>query len=360
MDRREPELILDQIKTYGKLHTGELPELIRNPGVDANQMKLEEISTVYAIGDGDSLFAAEAAACGFMEAGGAAYFPLPALEFLHYILPGLGSRTAAHILVIGISASGGSAVVVKAIGEIRRRYPAIKTVAVCGKDGSALAEAAEYTKSVQLEELGRTPGIRTYGGSLAGLFSLACSIGEAKKRSSGLSRKGIASFLEASGDGVEKTIEHLTRSGGDLAAFAEGPFISCIGCGPDQGTASFSGAKIVEASGVYAAGQDPEEWNHVESFAYPLDSTMMVFANPGPALRRAVSLARTGKALGHRLMVINPEGLHDFEGIAGRVIPVFGPHSPWLAVFTQYIPGTILAYYLAKRLNRAMFMSDRG
>jgi glucosamine--fructose-6-phosphate aminotransferase (isomerizing) len=360
MDRREPELIMDQMKTYRDLHGRELPELIRSRGFDTKKINLEKIALVYAIGDGDSLFAAQAAAYGFQEAGGVTCFPLPALEFLHYVLPGLGKKDPARILVVGISASGGSTVVIKALQEIRRLYPAIKTFAVCGKDGAALASAAEYTKSVQLEELGRTPGIRTYGASLAGLFSLACSIGEAKKRNSRLSREEIASFLEAGSIGVEKTIESIIPGGEKLAALAEGPFISCIGCGPDQGTASFSGAKIVEASGVYAAGQDPEEWNHVESFAYPLDSAMMVFANPGPALKRSVSLIHTGKAMGHRLLVICPGELREFENPVDQVIPVFGPYSPWLAVFTQYIPGTILAYYLAKRLNRAMFMSDRG
>jgi glucosamine--fructose-6-phosphate aminotransferase (isomerizing) len=345
------------MKTYGNLHARELPGIIRNPRTD--RINLKEIHTVYAIGDGDSLYAAEAAAYGFKEASGTAYFPLPALEFLQYVLPCLGRKEVSHILVIGISASGGSPVVVKAIQEIRRLYPAMKTAGVCGKDGAALAEAVEYNESVQLEELGRTPGIRTYGASLAGLLSLACGIGEAKNRSSGLSREGIASLLESGSGGVEKTIEHTLGMGEELAALAEGPFISCIGCGPDQGTASFSGAKIVEASGMYAPGQDPEEWNHVESFAYPLDSPMLVIANPGPALKRTASLVRTGKALGHRLIVVGPEGLQDFDAPADRVVPVYGPGSPWLNIFTQYIPGTILAYYLAKRLNRAMFMSDR-
>jgi glucosamine--fructose-6-phosphate aminotransferase (isomerizing) len=360
MDRREPELILDQMKTYRDLHARELPGIILNPRAGGEQINLKDIHAVYAIGDGDSLFAAEAAAYAFKEAAGIAYFPLPALEFLCYVIPHLGRKEGSRILVIGISASGGSPVVVKAVQEIRRLYPAIKTVAVCGKDGSALAEAAEYNESAQLEEFGRTPGIRTYGASLAALLSLACSIGEAKKRASGLSRKIIAAFLESGSGEVEKTIDYVSGIGEELAALADGPFISCIGCGPDQGTASFSGAKIVEASGVYAVGQDPEEWNHVESFAYPLDSAMMVFANPGPALKRAASLIHAGKAMGHRVIVVCPEGLHDFDAAADRVIPVFGPSSPWLAIFTQYIPGTLLAYYLAKRLNRAMFMSGQG
>jgi glucosamine--fructose-6-phosphate aminotransferase (isomerizing) len=251
-------------------------------------------------------------------------------------------------------------VVVKAIEEVRRLYPEIKTVGVCGKDGSALALKAAYNESVQLEELGRTPGIRTYAASLVGLFSLACSIGEAKGRNTSLNRQSIAAFLEAARNGVEKTIEHVNREGTELAKLADGPFISCAGSGPDQATAAFSGAKIVESSGVYAVGQDLEEWNHVESFAYPLDSAMIVFANSGPAFKRASSLIKTGKALGHRVIVVCPEEIHEFDNLADQVIPVFGAHNGLLAPFIQYIPGTLLGYYLAQKLDRAMFMSDRS
>ena len=360
MDLREPELILDQMKTYGDLYSKELPEIIKNPCLNDAELNLKEINSVYAIGNGDSLFAAQAAAYGFKGISGINYFALPAMEFLHYIIPSLGKRAFANIMLIGISASGNSHMVIRAIEEIQRLYPEIKTVGVCGKDGSPLAIKAAYNESVQLLELGRAPGIRTYAASLAGLFSLACSIAEAKGRKLELSRQSIAAFLEEARSGVEKTIDYVDSIGAELARLADSPFISCIGSGPDQATAAFSGAKIVEASGVYSVGQDLEEWNHVESFAYPLDSTMIIFANPGPAYKRATSLIKAGKALGHKAIVVCPEGIHDFDNIADQVLPVFGTHHGLLAPFVQYIPGTVLSYYMAKKHKRAMFMSDRN
>ncbi|QQO11160.1 SIS domain-containing protein [Breznakiella homolactica] len=359
MDRREPELILDQMKTYGNLHRKELPGLLLNPGLSKDAVDLKPVHVVYAIGDGDSYYAAQSAEYGFKHISGTIYFPVPALEFLHYILPVLGERNPETLLVIGISASGGSPIVVEAIQECRSRYPKIKTLAICGKKESLLESSAEYSEAVQLEELGRTPGIRTYAASLTGLFSAACSIGEAKGRSGSLSRKSIAAFIAENAEGAEKTIENTIRMGPALADIAGGSFIGCVGSGPDQGTALFSSAKIVEGSGVTAAGQDLEEWNHVESFAYPLDSALIIFANPGPAFKRAATLISAAKALGHRIIAVVPGEIHDFDASADAVVPVFGIFNELLAPLTQYIPGTVLAYYLAKKHGRAMFMSDR-
>jgi len=360
MDRREPELIMDQIKTCVDFYSKELPSIIENPCVNGKELNFKEVNSVYAIGNGDSLFAAQAVAYGFKEISGINFTPLSALEFFYYVLPTLGRKNPASVIVIGISASGGSTVVIKAIEEIRQLYPKINTIGVSGKDGSNLAQKANYNESVQLEELGRTPGIRTYAASLAGLFTLACSIAEARGRKSDLSRSSIIAFLKAAGSGVEKTIEHVNNIGTELAELTDGPFISCIGSGPDQATAAFSGAKIVEASGVYATGQDLEEWNHVESFAYPLDSAMIIFANPGSTFKRADSLIKAGKALGHRVIVVCPDKLHDFDSMADKVLPVFGANHNLLAPFIQFLPCTVLSYYLAKRNKRAMFMSDRG
>jgi glucosamine--fructose-6-phosphate aminotransferase (isomerizing) len=360
MDRKEPELILDQLKTHATLHSRELPNLIQNPSLDIKKSYLKSINTVYAIGDGDSLCAAQAAAYGFKKISGINFVPVPALDFLLYILPFLEKRQMSGILLAGISASGGSSVVIKAIRECRGRYPAIKTISISGKKDSPLEKEAEYAEPVQMEELGRSPGIRTYAASLAGLFSIACSIGESKGLVTDITRNTIAQFLKNGGDGAAKTIEQTLDKGKELAELADGPFIFCIGTGPDQGTASFSGAKIVEASGVYAAGQDLEEWNHLESFSYPLDTAMIVFANPGAAFKKAAVIIKSGKALGHRVIAVNPDTVHDFDGTADAVIPVFGPYNPFLAPFTQYLPGTVLAYCLARKHGRAMFMSDRS
>jgi glutamine---fructose-6-phosphate transaminase (isomerizing) len=47
------------------------------------------------------------------------------------------------------------------------------------------------------------------------------------------------------------------------------PLMVFAGSGPSYGTVLFSAAKMIEAAGVFAMGQDLEEWRHVEGLAYP-------------------------------------------------------------------------------------------
>ena len=73
----------------------------------------------------------------------------------------------------------------------------------------------------------------------------------------------------------------------DLAeVIADAPVMIMVGSGPSYGTALFSAAKIIEASGVFAVGQDLEEWSHVERYAYPDDMPIFVIAPPGRSHRR--------------------------------------------------------------------------
>jgi glucosamine--fructose-6-phosphate aminotransferase (isomerizing) len=56
----------------------------------------------------------------------------------------------------------------------------------------------------------------------------------------------------------------------DVAGIAAAsPALVMTGSGPSYGSALFAAAKMTETAGVFAAGQDLEEWCHVERFAYP-------------------------------------------------------------------------------------------
>ena len=360
MERRDPDLIMDQLATYKELYSEELPGILLDPGIDKDRSNLKEVRTVYAIGNGDSLCAAQAAEYVFRKSSGVHFCPVAAFEFLHYVLPEIKQKDSSSVLIAGISASGGSAIVIEAIEKARSLFKDIKTAGVYGKNDSPLQRAAEYGESVQLKEMGRAPGIRTYAASVAGLCSIGCSIGEAQNHASSYGREKIASFTMKSREGVMRTIDESMKAGKILASFSDSAFITCVGCGPSAGTAAFSAAKIVEASGVSSIGQDLEEWNHVESFAYPLNSVMVIFANPGTSFKKADTLIRGAKAMGHRVVAVTPDTVHDFDTTADIVLPVYGPYDDLLSPLTQYIPGTVFSYHLAKSLKRAMFMTDRS
>ena len=135
-------------------------------------------------------------------------------------------------------------------------------------------------------------------------------------------------------------------------------FISYVGSGPSFGTASFSGAKVVEAAGVFSVPTDLEEWAHVERFTYPLDFPVFIVAPPGKGYWRAAMLAEGVKRLGHYLMVVVEAGDEEVAKYADVVFPIPGHVREEFSPLVYYIPGTTFAYYLTKALGRSMFMTD--
>ena len=353
MPVKDPSLIMEQIETVARMYRSELPNLVMNPDVTPHHFRSRAIRTVFAIGDGDSYYAALAAEYLWKEVTHSSFFAVPAFEFLEYVLPLLGRYPPNSVVVIGISASGSSAMVIEALGRIRDDHPDILTVGVSGSRGSALESAGRLCESVALEECGRSPGIRTYAASLVGLFSLACSIGTDR-------RARIARSLAESGAGAVRTCDAVLQAAEPLLSGFSGALLTCLGSGPAYATALFGSAKIVEAAGVSALGQDLAEWNHVERFAYPLESQLWVLVNPGSAYRQAVSILKPARELGHHVVAIAPDGAHDLDDRADIVLPIHGPYHEPLSPLTHYLPLTVYAYCLAKHHGRAMFMTDRN
>ena len=351
IERKDPSLIMEQIETVGGMYAGELPKLMMNPNLEHHHFGSLGIRTVFAIGDGDSYYAALAAEYIWKELTHCSFFAVPAFEFLRYVLPLLSRYLPASVLVIGISASGSSPIVIEALGRIRDDYPGILTVGLSGRRESPLESAGRLCESTAIAEYGRTPGIRTYAASLVGLFSLACSIGNDR-------RAEITRFLEESGEAAVQTCDAVIQKAERLLNGFSGDFLTCLGSGPAHATALFSAAKVVEAAGVSALGQDLEEWNHVESFAYPLESQLWIFINPGRTYRKAVSILKPARELGHHVVAVAPDGVQDLEDSADIVLPIYGPYNELLSPLTHYLPLTIYSYYLAEMHGRAMFMTE--
>jgi glucosamine--fructose-6-phosphate aminotransferase (isomerizing) len=357
MEYKSPNLVYDQMKTFKKLYSDELPSIMNQRPIFMDASFLQKLHTVYVIGDGDSLYAAKAIEYAFRDITGIDYQPVPAFEFTQYIIEGITKEQAETSLLIGVSASGSSPFVVDAMVKFREAFPNSHVVSVCGKLDGQIEKVATEKLSVQIEELGRTPGIRTYVASMVGLLAIACEIIETKVTNCLIHRDNIVQFLKETANSVEKTIDEAREKSKLIANFLDDSFIAFTGTGPSHGTAMFEAAKFVETSGVYAFGQDMEEWNHVEGFAYPLTSLLVVHLNPGPTYKRAETLAISAGALGHKIVVIAPEKIKDIA-IGDTTIILYGPYDEWLSPLTQFIPFTLIAAIVAEKHKRAMFLTD--
>jgi glucosamine--fructose-6-phosphate aminotransferase (isomerizing) len=159
-------------------------------------------------------------------------------------------------------------------------------------------------------------------------------------------------------DLVESTADEAGRRCAALAEEIAGTPVMCmIGSGPSHGTAMFAAAKVIEASGVFAMGQDLEEWSHVERFARPFDMPVFVIAPPGRTRQRAVEAAAQARSLGRRVIAVTDRDSTALAAHAHTVLPVLGQTREEFSGLLYHPFAAHLACRLAQRLGTHPFQS---
>jgi glucosamine--fructose-6-phosphate aminotransferase (isomerizing) len=357
MTPMQPSVMVEHVRDFPRLlreHVAPFDGLVR---AVLTPLECLSVRRVVLTGDGDSFHAAHAAELAFEQIAGVACEPLSAQRFLDYGVDWLPVPAPHSSLVVGISASGRTQRVVQCLERARQR--GAFTVAVTGTPGSPVTAAAERHLALALPDLGRSPGLRTYIANLLGLLLLAIRIGEIQGRYHQEAANDMRRELAGLAPTVAATIEAAdgpARAAAD--AFSDAPVMAFVGSGPSYGTALFSAAKVVEAAGVLAVGQDLEEWSHVERFAYPRDMPMFVVAPPGRSHWRAVELAALARDLGRRVAAVVRAGDEEIARSADRVFPVAGDVREEFTPLVYHIGADLFAAFLAERLGRLPFQAS--
>ena len=318
----------------------------------------QTVKKVYLTGDGDSYHASCAAEMAFEAIARVDCESLSAQRFLDYGAAWMRPAAPHQTLVIATSASGGTERVVQDIE--RAKENGALTVALTGTPNSAVTQVADRTVVVELPQKERSPGIRTYQASLVGMLLVAVQLGELQGRYAQEETDRLRRELVDLAEAVDTTTNAIQAGCREVAdRLAASPVVVMLGSGPSYGTALYSAAKLIEAAGVFAMGQDLEEWWHVERFAYPVDMPVFVIAPPGRSHWRAASVAATARGLGRRVIVVTHKDDTQVARHAHIVLPVHGEvreeFSPLLYhVFASYVAATV-----AERLGRCLFQTDR-
>ncbi|KAA3646696.1 MAG: SIS domain-containing protein [Chloroflexi bacterium] len=361
MEPMKPDVLVKQVES--------LPELIREETrrffavvQDAFDVgELSKVNRVFITGDGDSYHAAEAVALAFEEIAGVPCEAISAQRFLDYSAEFMPIYSSSSTLAIAVSASGRTERGVQALE--RANEPGAMTVALTGQAGSPFTETAKKSIVVDIPDFGPSPGIRTYNANLIGLLLLAIHIGVSKNRLSADETEALLAELESLDTVMQATLEaskELAKQ--TVAAWQDADRMMFVGSGPSYGTALFAAAKVVEAAGVFAVGQDLEEWSHVERFSHPHDlhdMPMVIFAPPGRSHWRAILLAELGKSLGRRVAVVIKEGDDEMAEHADIVFPVKGEMREAFSPLVYHIMANYFASYLTEALGRMCFRSDQ-
>lgn len=358
MEPLKPEVMIRQVEALA----GDLREFTRpfDQQIPPLLTPLEWMSVkkVYLTGDGDSYHASCAAEMAFETIADVTCEPMSAQRFVDYGAARLRHAAPQQTLVLATSASGGTKRVVQAL-ERAQEHGAL-TIALTGTPQSAVTQVADRTIVVELPQKERSPGIRTYQASLIGMLLVAIQVGEMQSRYAQQEASALRHELSGLADIVDATTNAIKGRCREVAdMIADTPTLVMAGSGPSYGTALYSAAKMIEAAGLFAMGQDLEEWWHVERFAYPVDMPVFVIAPPGRSRWRAEDLAATARGLGRRVIAVTHRDDTEVSRHAQAVLPVQGEVREEFSPLLYHLFASYVASYVAERLGRSLFQSDR-
>ncbi len=311
------------------------------------------VKQLYIAGCGDSHNAGVGAEMAFEELAGIPATALPAMQMSRYEVQHLRENS----LVIGISVSGEVARTIEAL-TLARQKGAV-TIALTGNGESRAAHAAEKVLALPIESYGRSPGVRTYAMSQLALYLLAIRLGEVAGRYTDGEAASLRDELLQAADVIEETIE--ASSAAALLAGSETGEASnfvFVGSGPNHATALFGAAKVIEAAGKHAIGQDIEEWAHLQYFSRESDTPTVVIAPPGSSHDRAAEIVKVMRHLGRRIIAVVADGDDVIAPHADHVLPVRGQMREMFSPLAYCVGTELLSAAVAHSAGEPYFRQN--
>lgn len=317
---------------------------------------------VYLLGCGDSHMAAVGAELAFHTLTGVPTRAVTALQFARYTVPFLAEPHDGRTLVIGVSVSGEVARTIEAVRLARQA--GATTVALTGALQSRLAVSAEYVLQTIVPALPspvHAPGVRSYMASLLMLYAGATVIGQVRNALSLAEAAATRDELHQMPEAIAATLRANDEATERLVtSWRDAPEFVFLGAGPNYGAALFSAAKLLEASGDAALGQDTEEWAHLQYFAREPRTPTFIIDALGQSHSRACEVAAAAKAIGRRVAAIVPLGETAISAQAEAVLPVRGDVREVFSPLLYSLAGMLLANYRTEVLQESYFRCFGG
>jgi len=348
-----------------------LPELMKQiyePLDETIRRKIDHelclsMKRLYVVGCGDSHHAALSTEFAFETLTKLPDDPMPSMLFGRYaagLIPQSGPKTN---VVIGISVSGA----VSRTAEALRmgRQAGATTLALTATPGSPLAAEADIVLDVPVPSFPEpanlaVPGVRSYFTSQVGLYLIAVRIAEVRGILNNADAAALRAKIRDFTGLVSQTIEECDSIAKKAAQkwAGEEEFV-LAGSGPNYATGLFVAAKILEASGDSALGQDVEEWAHLQYFAKKASTPTFIISAGDRDLSRAEEAAVAAKQIGRQVGVIAPKTASNLTQSADFYFPIPQVEEMFSPLITA-IPGELFAAYLAEEKKEPYFRDFKG
>lgn len=310
--------------------------------------EIYELRRIVITGCGDSYAAGLSVKPALEHLTGLSVDVEPAMHLARYTEPDTFGKPGST-LVMAVSNSGGVARVAEAV-QRASSYGCL-TLAITGKPESKLAKAAAKRVPLAIPPFaaGGGNGVRSYLISMLSLLLVGIRIGEVKGRymmsDSEDYRKAICDYAGA----FEKALPEIDEKVLKLAEETnDKELFEFLGSGGNLGSAWFSQAKIIEATGDAATFTDLEAWMHLNCFFRELSKKVAVaYVNAdGPDRSRADETLDAISRIPSTVVAITDDVTILPDHVQAIQIPKC--KYDWLAPLLNYLPVALYAGYLCE------------
>jgi len=349
-----------------------IPDLIRGVArsydeevrVRLDHMLCLSVKRVYMTGCGDSHHASVGSELAFEQLAGVPTEALTAMQFARYAAEYMPKSEPGTNLVIGTSVSGEVSRTLEGL-LLGKKYGAT-TVAMTATPTSRIGRAPDImidtTQPPFQDPPGvHIPGVRSYVANQIGLLLVAVRIGEVRGHILTREADQYRQEIEALGDAAEKTIAAADPVARELAeAWKDAQEFVFVGSGPNFASALFSAAKVLEASGDPALGQDTEEWAHLQYFARNANTPTFLISAGDRDLSRVTEIAVAARQLGRRVAAVVPVSAVSVASQVNRVLPLAEGVREIFSPVISAIPASLFAAYRADVIGEPFFRAFSG
>jgi len=336
--RREISMIPDVVSDVLDDAAGHITAL-------AKRLAARGIQHLWLTGCGDSAFAGLAAELAFQRHSGLTAHPVHALDLARYRVRALPGGSA----VIALSFSGQVGRTIEAAVQARRAGHHV--VALTHATDGQLARACSETLPVDVPTLGFSPGTSTYVAMLGTLLRLAAALAQLRGDPGELMRK-----LSCLPEQVEATLR-AAAGPSVLAAEALLParWVAFLGAGPNEATARFGAAKLLEGPQRLGVATNLEEWAHEEYFVTSAGDPVVLVNPSGAGHDRGTEILSELRFMAARPVVISDRPLPDGAADGELLLPLAAAVAEEVSPVTASLPPALAGFHLARLAGKQSY-----
>ena len=332
----QPRALSDTIRGRARLDPpSALPDDLR-----MSDEALRSIDRVLVIGMGTSLHAAMIGRWWMEQIAGIPADFDNASEF-RFRAPLLGPST----LVVAVTQSGETIDTLGAMNHVRDRWGAPQVV-ITNVEGSEATRQADASIIMRCGPEVGVASTKTFVGSLAALYLLACRIGRVQRR---LSDDDLSTRLEqllTAPSLVDRGIQRAERCAEIAQRFGSAANFLVLGRGIEHPLAMEAALKCKEISYVHAEGYAAGEMKHGPIALLDQDFPVIALAPRGPLFDKMTSAIQQVRARRAPVIAIGDEGDEELIDLVDHFIGV-PPAPPSLTPFSLTPVIQLLAYHIA-------------